>query len=59
MSSSSSPLLLLEELLNALALERFEAGVVFAEVVALVGVLKLPLPLVEPELFLDSRLIFW
>jgi len=56
--SSSSSLLLLEELLKDLVFLRFETGVDFAEAVALVGVLTLVVPL-EVTLLRDSFLIFW
>jgi hypothetical protein len=56
--SSSSSLLLLEELLKDLVFLRFEASVDFAEAVALVGVLTLAVPL-ELALLRDSFLIFW
>jgi hypothetical protein len=56
--SSSSSLLLLEVLRDVVFL-RLEAGVDLVEAVALVGVVKPVLPLLEVELLRDSLLIFW
>lgn len=56
-SSASSSLLLLDEVLKDLVPLRFEAGVDFAEAVALVGVEVMAAPLLE-ALLRDSFRIF-